>query len=123
MRNFIPLIIVVIILFYGAYRKARKEKENKRIDIINKSSIHASASALNKNLKTGDALNFDSYDIPEYKGYHFEIGRGYVRNKRQHGHTNPATGLPMIGNVDAAGNPWGLGDNDDWNRYRRYIDD
>ena len=111
MRNFIPLIIVVIILFYGAYRKARKEKENKRIDIINKSSIHASASALNKNLKTGDALNFDSYDIPEYKGYHFEIGRGYVRNKRQDFDTvhdlNPASGLPMVGTTDIAGNTYG----------------
>lgn len=25
---------------------------------------------------------------------------------------NPATGLPMIGGVDAAGNPYGLNDND-----------
>ena len=41
------------------------------------------ASDANKNLKTGDALNFSSYDIPEYKGYHFEAGVGYVRDKKQ----------------------------------------
>lgn len=115
-KALIPLIAGIII-FFGIVRKARKE--SKQRDIINKNNVQASAdtttaSALNENLKTGDALNFNSYDIPEYKGYHFEIGRGYIRNKGQKfkHDVNPATGLPMIGNVDAMGNPWGCGDDD-----------
>ena len=118
-KTLIPLI-AGIILFLGVARKAIKE--SKQRDIINKSNTQAStdttdtttASDLNKNLKTGDALNFNSYDIPEYKGYHFEIGKGYVKNKRQQfkHNVNPATGLPMIGNVDAMGNPWGCGNDD-----------
>ena len=109
----IPLIAGIII-FFGVVRKARKE--SKQRDIVNKNNIQASAdttiaSALNENLKTGDALNFNSYDIPEYKGYHFEIGRGYVKNKRQDFDSihdlNPASGLPMVGTTDIAGNTYG----------------
>ena len=127
----IPLI-AGIILFFGVARKARKE--SKQRDIINKSNTQAStdttdtttASDLNKNLKTGDALNFNSYDIPEYKGYHFEIGKGYVKNKRQDFDSiydlNPASGLPLVGLTDIAGNTYGSISGDSSENDRRVFE-
>ncbi len=80
----IPLIIAIIVIFLGAKIRRKKELENKNIIKLNSNISNTStvSSAINKNLKTGDALNFNSYDIPKYKGYHFEAGKGYVRNKK-----------------------------------------
>ncbi len=83
-KTITPLIIAIIVIFFGAKIRRKKELENKNIVKLNNNISNASAvsSAVNKNLKTGDALNFNSYDIPEWKGYHFEAGKGYVRDRK-----------------------------------------
>ena len=80
------LVVAVLVILFGAKIRKAKEEENKYINLImnaNNINTPVAASDANKNLKTGDALNFSSYDIPEYKGYHFEAGVGYVRDKKQ----------------------------------------
>ena len=80
----ISLVVAVLVILFGAKIRKAKEEENKYTNFsINNTNTPAGISDANKNLKTGDALNFSSYNIPEYKGYHFEAGVGYVRDKKQ----------------------------------------
>ncbi len=104
-KTITPLIIAIIVIFFGAKIRRKKELENKNIVKLNNNISNASAVsyAVNKNLKTGDALNFNSYDIPEYKGYHFEAGKGYVRDRKKYNDDDMypifdlVTNLPKIG--------------------------
>jgi hypothetical protein len=120
-KDLSPLGIAILIIFFGSMLKRKKEKEN----IGHKTRLTVTGNTakkdINKNLKTGDALNFSSYEIPEIKGFHFEAGRGYVKNKDSMGkRINPATGLLMNewSMYDICGNFYGLSDisdfNDDW---------
>ena len=84
MDMIMSLVVAVLVILFGVKIRKAKEEENKYINFNrNNTNTPAAGSDANKNLKTGDALNFSSYDIPEYKGYHFEAGRGYVKDKKQ----------------------------------------